>query len=312
MSNFSVANAVDVTDADAFVPEVWSMEILAAYKRRLVMANLVSKLNHVGKKGDNINIPRPARGDANEKTQQVVVTPIAFSDTNKQVSIDQHWEYSRLLEDKTELQALASLRRFLTNDAGYALATRTDTELHNLAATWGNGTAYSSAVIGSDGTTGWSQAGSGNGAALTDAAIRNVIQTLDDGNTPDEDRYLVIPPVAANTLMGISRFTEQAFIGDGSAIRTGRLGDIYGVEVYKSTNCATTEANDSTAYRVALMFQREALVLVEQLRVRTQTQYKLEALADLMVSDTLFGVDTVYGDQSADAGTGCQAIVIPS
>jgi hypothetical protein len=40
--NFDLTNAVDEAAADAFLPEVWAMEIAAAYKSALVMADLVS------------------------------------------------------------------------------------------------------------------------------------------------------------------------------------------------------------------------------------------------------------------------------
>jgi hypothetical protein len=39
-----------------------------------------------------------------------------------------------------------------------------------------------------------------------------------------------------------------------------------------------------------MLIHKEALVLAEQLGIRTQTQYKAEYLADLLVSDTLYGV----------------------
>ncbi len=313
MSNFSVANAVDTTDAGDHIPEVWSLETVATYKANLVMAALVTVLNHRGKKGDNINIPSPARASASQKSAATVVTPAAFTDTNIQVQLNQHWYYARLIEDLTEMQALPSLRQFFTNDAGYALATQVDTDLAGLAATWGGGTAYSKAVIGSDGSTAWSQAGSGNGAAISDAGLRRVIQTLDDNNVPMRDRYLVIPPVEKRKLLGETRFTEQAFVGEqgmSNSIRNGLVGDLYGVEAYVSTNVATTEANDSTAYRAALLFQKEALLLAEQLAPRIQTQYMLEALGSLVVADTVYGVETIRGF-STD-GDGCKAIIVPN
>ena len=36
--------------------------------------------------------------------------------------------------------------------------------------------------------------------------------------------YIVMPPIAANDLLGINRFTEQQFIGNGEAIKTGKIG----------------------------------------------------------------------------------------
>jgi len=41
---------VTKTTADKFIPEIWSDEIVAAYKKNLVAANLFSKMSFKGKK----------------------------------------------------------------------------------------------------------------------------------------------------------------------------------------------------------------------------------------------------------------------
>lgn len=43
------------TDVSEFIPELWSDDVIAAYKANVIMANLVNKINHKGKKGDTIN-----------------------------------------------------------------------------------------------------------------------------------------------------------------------------------------------------------------------------------------------------------------
>ena len=315
-SNFDIASSIDVADVADFVPEIWALETIAAYKKNLVMAGLVSLIPHVGKKGDVIHIPAPARGSAQAKTANTVVQLITYSDsTEKSVTIDKHFHYARLLEDVAEIQGLPSIRRFFTDDAGYALAKQTDTSLLQLAATWAGGSAYSKAVIGSDGSTNWSQASSGNGASISDAGIRRVLQTFDDEDVPGRDRFLLIPPIEKRKLLGVSRFTEQAFLGEagmGNSIRNGLVGDLYGCAVYVSSNCESTQANDSTAYRIAVAFQRDSLVLAEQLSPRVQEQYKLEALGSLIVADALYGVATIRGDVSGEDGRGCKAIAVPS
>lgn len=307
-NTLSYANSIDVTDADKFIPEVWSDEIIAAYKANLVLANLVTTLNHKGKKGDTVHIPKPTRGAASAKTANNVVTLITSTDSEVTISINKHYEYSYVIEDIVELQALASKRRFLMEDAGYALAKQVDSDVRDLAATWNSGTAYSGAVIGSDGTTAYSSTSAGNGAALTDAGIRAVIQYFDDGDVPGRDRVLVIPPVEKKRLLGVTRFTEQAFTGEsgsGNSIRNGLVGNVYGVEVYVSSNIADIVAADaSTHHRVCLAFQKSALVLCEQQGVRVQTQNKLEALGTLMVADRVYGVKTLREE-------GVRAIVVP-
>jgi hypothetical protein len=285
-------NHVTKTTADKFIPEIWSDEIIAAYKKNLVAANLFSKMSFKGKKGDTLHIPKPTRGDASLKAASSQVTLIAATETEVQVLINKHYEYSRLIEDIVEVQALASLRKFYTDDAGYALAKRVDTDLIELGRTANGGAAgadYDKAFLGGDGTTLYDD-GTNVGTALADAAIRRTIQRLDDNDVPMTDRFLIVPPSTRNTLMGLNRFTEQAYVGDvGSAntIRNGQIGDLYGIKVFVSTNADTATTNTT---RIALMAHKDAFVLAEQMGVRSQTQYKQEYLGTLFTSDMLYGV----------------------
>jgi len=43
-------NQVTTSVANNFIPELWSDEVIGAYKSNLVVANLVTKLSHKGKK----------------------------------------------------------------------------------------------------------------------------------------------------------------------------------------------------------------------------------------------------------------------
>jgi hypothetical protein len=56
---------------------------------------------------------------------------------------------------------------------------------------------------------------------------------------------------------------------------------------------------------LVLFFQRDALLLVEQLGVRTQSQYKQEYLGDLFTADTIYGTKFLRGSSIF-------AIVVPS
>ena len=313
-TSFSPSNSVTTTTAANFIPEIWSDEIVAAYKKNLVLANLVMKMNFKGKKGDTVHIPAPTRGSASAKASEAAVTLIAATESEVQVSINKHYEYSRLIEDIVEAQALNSLRNFYTSDAGYALARQVDTDLVQLArsANGGAGTAaYAAAYVGGDGTTAY-VAASNNESALTDAAIRRSIQRLDDNDTPMDNRFFLIPPSSRNTLMGLARYTEQAFVGNGDAIRTGEIGNLYGIPVFVSSNCDTTSG--SNAARVAIMGHRDSMVLVEQVAVRSQVQYKQEYLATLFTSDTLYGVAALRSAASTGAAKSSSffALAVPA
>jgi len=289
------AGAQTITTNAVFIPELWSDDVVAAYKSNLVIANLVTKINHNGKKGDTIHIPTPGRGSANVKTATGVVTLNTDTATDTSLSIDKHYEYSRLITDLAAVQSIDSYRAFYTNDAGYALAKQVDDDLWaqmeglQSGTVGGTGAAlWETAVIGGDGTTAYNGATS-NSSTLTDAGIRKMIQTLDDADVPQTERYLAIPPVERNTLMGIQRFTEEAFVGEagpGNTIRNGMIGDLYGIQVYVSSNAPTPQSGD----RIGALFHKDALAHVEQMSVRSQTQYKQEFLADLFTADTIYGV----------------------
>jgi N4-gp56 family major capsid protein len=315
---FSPANSVTPTTAATFIPEIWSDEIVAAYKKNLVLANLVMKMNFRGKKGDTVHIPAPTRGSASAKVSTDAVTLIAANESEVQVSINKHYEYSRLIEDIVEAQALNSLRQFYTADAGYALARQVDTDLIQLGRAFNGATigtndyatsnTSTKAFIGSDGTTAYNSTSS-NAAALTDAAIRRTIQRLDDNDTPMDGRFFIIPPSSRNTLMGLARYTEQAFVGDGNAIRNGEIGNLYGIPVFVTSN-ADFGAGNSGADRICLMGHRDSMVLVEQMAIRSQTQYKQEYLGTLFTADTLYGVKAMRTAATVGAALSSSAFAL--
>lgn len=297
----TVASSTTVTTAANFIKALWSDEVLAAYKANTVMVPLIQSLPFSGEKGKTIYIPKPARGSVTAKSAGTGVTLIVETSGVFTLTVDQHFEYSRLIEDIAKIQALDSMRAFYTDDAGYAHALSLDSAVHTNAATWAGssstprtvGSAYSQAEIGGDGATAWVQTGSGNGSALTDAGIRRAIQYLDDNNVPARQRSLVVPPVEKRRLLGLPRFTEQAFVGEtgsSNSIRNGLIGDIYGIPVYVSSNVATVDSSDCTSYRACLLFQKEVAVLAEQLAPRAQSQYKQEFLSDLFTVDTIYGL----------------------
>ena len=303
-------NHVALTEAATFIPEIWSDEIIAAYQKNLKMAPLVKRMSMTGKKGDVIHIPKPVRGSATAKSAESQVTLIANTESELTITVDRHFEYSRLIEDIVEVQALNSLRQFYTEDAGYSLALQIDNDLHSAATGFGDGTLTLSPT-----DTGSSYESSGvffndAGSTITqytddtvlpadvfnDSFLRGMIQKLDDNNVPMDGRNLVIPPSVRNTIMGIDRYVSSDFVS-GQATNSGLIGSLYGVDIYVSANCRTIEtatANTATGAtadtRAALLFHQDAIVMAEQMAVRSQTQYKQEYLSTLYTADTLYGV----------------------
>jgi len=207
------------------------------------------------------------------------------------------------------------MRKFYTDDAGYALSKQVDNSIFGTAqnlqggaetgdwddggtvfGTWTKAKFFST---GATTLTDYTEASS-TPIAIEDGGIRGMILLLDNADVPMDNRALIIPPVAANDLLGINRFTEQQFIGSGDAIKTGKIGSIYGVDVYISSNCPTTgdavNVGGNNTDRVGMMLHKDALVFAEQVGVRSQTQYKQEYLGDLFTADTIYGIGTLRED----------------
>lgn len=295
----NMGGSVNNTTAATFIPEIWSDEVRAQYEKSLVLANLVKKMGMTGKKGDTINIPAPVRGTATAKAAGTAVSIQSDTEENVAVLIDKHFEYSRLIEDITATQALTSLRQFYTQDAGYALARQVDSDLHGLAVNLGDAagdyTNTNSYYV--DASTGLTQYAADTVTAsdvFTDAGFRALIQKMDDADVPFDNRCFVIPPSLRNAIMGIDRYVSSDFVS-GAPVQNGKIGNLYGIDVFVSTNCAVSEtAADNTAntndLKAALLLHKDTFVLAEQMGVRSQTQYKQEFLANLYTADQLYGV----------------------
>ena len=326
-------NHSTTTTQDKWIPEQWEDEAIATYMAKTVMRNHVEVMQHGKHKGDTIHIPNPGRGEASSKVASAQTTLIADTAGEITISINKHYEYSKLYEDIADMLALNGMKKFYTKDAGYALAKRVDRELHKVMAGMQGGTIatatalFEKGVIGGDGSTNFSgsaNTNTGNGTALTDAALRQAMQTLEDQEVNTGECVFVIPPTVLKTLRGISRFTEQAFVGDGNAIKTGRMGNLYGVEVFGSSQCPYIHVNSvtgtqsvtftstaptgaafsdefaiavdwdttsptDTKYRACALFHPDAMILAEAQGVRVQQQYKLEYLCFHLTSDNIFG-----------------------
>ena len=279
-ASYATGSSINNTNHATFIPEMWSDEIIAEYEKSLVMKPLVKSLKVAGKKGDTVRIPMPVRSDANRKLEETQVTLVADNSGEKIINIDQHWEYSKLIEDITTIQAQPSMRKFYTQDAGYALATRVDTDL--IQAALDGWTVQGHATEGGLVVP----AVAGSAEDFSDQAFRDAIQILDDANVPMDNRKLVIPPAARNHIMGIDRYVSSDFV-NGRGVTNGKVGELYGIDIFVSTNLP----DNGEGEKPCLLFHTDALVIAEQSAIRSQTQYKQEYLADLLTSDTLYGFD---------------------
>ena len=282
-----------VTENAAFIPEIWSADIIRATESNLVLADKVKRYDSdVKSKGDVIHIPELSNLTAHAKTAGVAVTLNAPTESSQTITVNQHYETSFMIEDISKVQSAYNIMSEYTNKAGFSIAKQVDGALAAL---------YS----------GLSQSVGNGSTNVTDANIITAIQYLDDADAPESDRFFVIKPSAKADLMGIDKFVLRTGPGWSTsdspilhgAKENGFWGDLYGVKIFVSTNLVTEAASPTVVHN--LLFQKEAFGLAMQQSPRTQSQYKQEYLANLVTVDVLYGVaelrDTFAVDFRAQA-----------
>jgi len=309
----NVTDQRTITTEAKFIPEIWSDEIIAVYEKNLVLANLIKKINVKGKKGDVIHVPKPQRIAAPiKKEANTSVTVQVSTALELDINLNRHFELSFMIEDIAEVQALSSMRRFYTEDAGYAMARHVDTTLFHCGVHLDGGgldqtaTGANSAVVWASNYT-FQTAATGLIALETDGApvpvalneyhLRAGLQKLDDADVPMSGRFWVIPPSAVNAIRGINNYNSSDFV-NFKQTSTGEIGNLYGTPIYVSTNVPTVTTSAPNDIRMSLLAHRDCYVLAEQIGVRTQTQYKQEHLSTLFTTDRLYGRQ-VYLNENA-------------
>lgn len=256
---------VTVTTNAVFIPEVWTAETLRATEANLVMAKKVKRYDQdVMKHGDTIHIPNVANMTASAKSADTAVTYSANTEAENTITIDKHKYVARIIEDIAGIQSKYNILQEYTDKMGYALAKQIDTDLLGL---------YS----------GLSQSVGSSGVDIDDGVILDAINYLDLADAPESDRSLIIYPTQKKALLSLDKFV-LAQNANKDRINTGKLGEIFGVEINVSTNVP------SSSGRRNLLIHKEAFALASQKAPTFVTEQSADYLGLKVVAHTLYGV----------------------
>lgn len=267
---------IGATAASVFRPNVWSKEVLMFVKSNLVLLPLIKHYDaDVQNFGQTLEIPNVSAINANLKSQNVVVTLNYNTETKTTITLNKHYESSFIVEDLVKVQSKYDLRSDYTQAAAYAISEKVDSDLAtNMTSVWKTA----------------SQAYGTYGTALNDALILAVNRYLSENKAPRSDRSIVVHPKGEAEMLAIDKYVRYDALGvggDQNSIRNGKIGRIYGADVFMSQNLvfldtATDEYN-------SLFFHKEAWAIAMQMEPRTQAQYKQEYLGWLVTVDVLYG-----------------------
>jgi hypothetical protein len=245
-------------------------------KSNLVLLPLIKHYDReIKSSGQTVEIPNVSTISANLKSQNTVVTLNYNTETKTTITINKHYESSFLVEDLVATQSNYSTRSDYTQAAAYAIAEKID------------------ASIATDMTTEFKSDGYAYGAygtALNDTLILAVNRYLSEAKAPRSDRAIVVHPKGEAEMLAIDKYVRYDALGvggDNNSIMNGKIGRIYGADVFMSQNLvyldtATDEYN-------SLFFHKEAWAIAMQMEPRTQAQYKQEHLGWLVTVDVLYG-----------------------
>lgn len=208
-----------------FVPKIWSASLLTALRDRLTYAQ-AGAINRnyegeIARAGDSVHITSFEDPAIRKYTKNGTITWDLLTDTQQTLIVDQSDYFAFKVDDIDKRQALPGFIDETTRGASYNLAAETDDYVAGLMA----------AGVVSDNDLG--------SAALADAgdayeALVELRTALTKTNTPDEGRWVVVPPEVYALLLKDDRFVNAAASGETQALRNAVVGRAAGFTIIES------------------------------------------------------------------------------
>lgn len=197
------------TQAGAFLPTIWSQDIIRNRDLSFMMRGCVSAFNFGGRKGDTIRIPFLS----DLKSHRFVIgIPLEYQATEENwwtMRVDRRTYAAFAIDDLLNIQADRDLRSIYTERAGYALAKDLEYSLLAERATinaWKSG----ANVITSSGILDYTD-------------ILAAHERLNVLGVPEQGRKLIISPQQEASLLTQPEFIHADY-NTGNAISTGSFG----------------------------------------------------------------------------------------
>ncbi|WP_226001504.1 P22 phage major capsid protein family protein [Paenibacillus sp. BJ-4] len=210
-----------------FIPTIWSARLNESLKKNLVYGNVVNTDYEGEIKGQGSTVKINSIGAVTIGNYDKVAgigNPQELDATQKTLVIDQAKYFNFQVDDVDDAQANVNLLDGGIVEASYGLANVVDQYLAGFYTevkaenTIGNDTAP---IIPTSSTA---------YDLLIDLGV-----LLDENNVPESERFVVVPAWYYGLLLKDARFTK-----DPNVIRTGYVGDIDSMTVYKSNNVPNT------------------------------------------------------------------------
>ncbi|KZE68493.1 P22 coat protein - protein 5 domain protein [Paenibacillus jamilae] len=210
-----------------FIPTIWSARLNESLKKNLVYGNVVNTDYEGEIQGQGSTVKINSIGAitiGNYDKVAGIGNPQELDATQKTLVIDQAKYFNFQVDDVDAAQANVNLLDGGIVEASYGLANVVDQYLAGFYTE-----VKAENTMGNDATP---------IIPTKDTAYDLLIDLgvlLDENNVPESERFVVVPAWYYGLLLKDARFTK-----DPNIIRTGYVGDIDGMTVYKSNNVPNT------------------------------------------------------------------------
>lgn len=216
----------------SFIPTLWSARLLAHLDARLVFKQLVNTdyEGEIKEMGNAVKIGQIGDVTVKEYTGADIDAPEELGDASQTLNIDKGRYFNFQVKDIDAAQANVKIMDEAMKRASYALSKYIDQDIASLHADAGvkmlNGAAAYTV---------------GNGAGEQDAydLIVDVGTKMNEGNVPDDGRWIVLPPWYIGMLFK-SEWFKQSW---QNYLQTGQLVVINGISVLMSNHLKTSGVN---------------------------------------------------------------------
>jgi len=257
-----------------FIPTVWSDDTIEAVEFAAVIAKRVNrKWESQLRVGNTLNIPYISNLTTQNKSSGIsnTVNFEAITEAKETITVSTHQYVAFLIENVLEVQANTDLRQKYTNKIGYALARGIEVALSALFAS------LSQTV------------GTLNQELTTEDFLEIVTYFATAGLLEDDmdagDEYsLILSPKAYVNLLKVEEFINRQYNTAGDAIQRARVGDVYGLPIYRSNLLTVNSSGHDCA-----AFKRDCYGLIVQKTVPVRSQFKIDNIADGVIGWNLYG-----------------------
>jgi hypothetical protein len=279
-----------------FIPEIWSKKLLTKYYENCVYME-ISNTDYEGEikdYGDKVNIRTVPDITINDYEKGQNLSYEEPESAPVSLTIDQGHYFAFKVNSVDEYQSDINLMDTFSQDGAMKMKRRVDSNIL--------GSVYAAAASVNAGATAGKDSGSLNlGTAGTplDITKANIVDVLvercgvclDETDTPDEERFVVLPPSMCARIK-TSELKDASLTGDGnSTLRSGKIGMIDRLHIYSSRNLRV----NSGAYDV-LFGHKSALSFAAQI-TEMETLPNPNDFGQLVRSLFVYGFDVLLPEQ---------------